>query len=371
MNNLRQPPDKVPEFLYIVHDPSNDQNPGGVSHNSEESYSPRDIGFRPYDVLTLERETASSYLLFHYGVENEMRRNPPSIYVAATDDIEAARNQVITSEKELVMYRLNGRCDDMKRCVVFKASKWLRALNLWEDDADEDEEEKHERQKKLGSEWLIWPIVPREAIIGMSGKEDIMKETEKEHEPSANYQGQKRRKNSAGPSRDLEVAKTAKKGKSSSKSSARNEKGFVCKELDSDGAPQYMAKYSEEQPFPFSAIHIIEPGEGGSRCLVHWDTNIEPSWFNIRDVDARAVREFRSRQISAESRKEPKKGDPFEILFEEPLNKETKLNSRFLVRWTDTRRVTWETYGGSPGVTRHAGNRFLAKRNTWTRYRYT
>ncbi|KAJ8059288.1 hypothetical protein OCU04_012253 [Sclerotinia nivalis] len=371
MNNLRQPPNKVPEFLYIVHDPSNDQSPGGVSHNSDESYSPWDIGFRPYDVLTLSHKTASSYLPFHYGVGNEIRRNNPSIYVTATDDIEAARNQVITSEEELVMYSLDGRCDDMKRCVIFKASNWLRALNLWEGDANEGEDEKHERQKKLGSEWLIWPSVPKEAIIDMSGKRAIMMETEEEDETLTNYQGQKRQKTSAGPSRDLEVVATTNRGKSSSKSGVRNEKGFVCRELESDGAPQYMAILSDEGPFPFSAIYVIEPREDGLQCLVHWGPNIDPSWVSIRNVDARAVKEFRDRQISAEYRQEPTKGDPFEILFEEPLNEETKLNSRFLVRWTDTGRITWETYGGSHGVTRHAGNRFLAERNTWRRYHYT
>ncbi|CAD6445775.1 c75b499d-e65b-4e7d-9dea-e209e5e3fc8a [Sclerotinia trifoliorum] len=371
MNNLRQHPNKVPEFLYIVHNPSNDQNRGVVSQKSDESYSPCDIGFRPYDVRTLGFETASSYLPSHYGVENEIPRNLPSIYVTATDDIEAARNQVITSEEELVMYRLNGRCDEMRRCVVFKASNWLQDLDLWEGDADEDEEGKYERQKKLGSEWLIWPSVPKEAIINISGKEAIMMETEKEHESFANYQGQKRRKASAGPSRDLEVATTAKRSKSSSKSSARNEEGFLCKELDSDGTPQYMANFPDKKTFQFSAIHVIEPREDGAQCLIHWGPSTDPSWISIGDVDARAVKEFRKRQIRAESRQEPKKGDPFEILFEEPLNKETKLNSRFLVRWTDTGRITWETYGGSPGVTRHASNRFLAERKKWKRYQYT
>lgn len=176
MEDLRHPPNKVPESLYIVHDPSNDQVAGGKSSKSQESLTPWEIGFRPYDILSLSRKTASSFLPLHYGAANGPRRNPPSVYVTATDDIEAAENEVTASEDGLVMYTLDGRCEEMRKCAIFKASDWLRALEMWDGDENEDEDERSARQKRVGSEWLIWPSVPKEAVTHMSTREDILED---------------------------------------------------------------------------------------------------------------------------------------------------------------------------------------------------
>lgn len=74
------------------------------------------------------------------------------------------------------MYRLDGRCEDMRRCAIFKASDWMRALNMWDGDENEDVDDRDARQKRVGSEWLIWPSVPKEAVIHMSTKNDILEE---------------------------------------------------------------------------------------------------------------------------------------------------------------------------------------------------
>lgn len=94
-----------------------------------------------------------------------------------TDKIDIAQNEVIESEEELVMYTLNGRCADMKKCSIFKVSPWLRALDAWNEREDESEHQKLQREHKLRHEWLVWPGVPKEAIIDRSTRDDIMRES--------------------------------------------------------------------------------------------------------------------------------------------------------------------------------------------------
>ncbi|KAF7923741.1 uncharacterized protein EAE98_007559 [Botrytis deweyae] len=368
MNDLRHPPDEVPESLYIVHDPSNEQVPEGKSSKSQESLTPWEIGFRPYDILSLSRKTASSFLPLHYGAANGPRRNPPSVYVTATDDIEAAENEVITSEDDLVMYRLDGRCEEMRKCAVFKASDWLRALEMWDGDENEDEDEKSARQKRVGSEWLIWPSVPKEAVIDMSTREDILEDDEEEEDRAIQKHapGQKHQNATASSSKNPNAA--VKKGKAKPPSALHSHKGLVRKDVKADGTPLYMVAFSENNEFSFSTIYIIEEQETGPQCLVHWGPRIEPSWVAIQNVDARAVKDYWRRNTNGRGKAKPKK--KYEILFEDQQNKETKLDSKFLVKWADSEILAWETYDSSPGVTRHAVNEFRAKRDTWQRYQY-
>ncbi|TGO27208.1 hypothetical protein BPAE_0045g00050 [Botrytis paeoniae] len=385
MNDLRHPLSKVPQSLYIVHDPSNDQVPGGKSSKSQESITPWEIGFRPYDILSLSRKTASSFLPLHYGAANGPRRNPPSIYVAATDDIEAAKNEVITSEAELVMYRLEGRCEEMRKCAIFKASDWLRALDMWDGDENEDEDEKFARQKRVGSGWLIWPSIPKEAVTHMSTRDDILqddgkfcllslslgKEEEEEEEkedPSIKKHAPGRKHQNATASSSKNINAAVNKGKAKALATLSSYKGLMRKDLKADGTPLYMVAFSKNNEFSFSTIYIIEDQETGPQCLVHWGSGIEPSWVNIQIVDARAVKDYWQRNTKDREKEKPKK--EYEILFEDQQNKETKLYSKFLVKWVDSEILTWETYDSSPGVTRHAVNEFRAKRDTWQRYQY-
>ncbi|TGO43822.1 hypothetical protein BCON_0830g00020 [Botryotinia convoluta] len=368
MNDLRHPPNKVPESLYIVHDPSNDQVPGGKSSTLQESYTPWNIGFRPYDILSLSRKTASSYLPLHYGAANGPRRNPPSIYVTATDAIEAAKNEVITSEGELVMYRLDGRCEEMRKCAFFKVSDWLRALDMWDGDENEDEDEKFARQKRLGSEWLIWPSVPKEAVTKMSTRDDILEDDEDEEDRAIQKHApdQKHRNAIASSSKNPNAA--AKKGKAKPPSILRSQKGRIRNDVDEDSKPLYMVVFSKDNEFLFSTIYVIEEQATGPQCLIHWGPGIEPSWVAIQNVDARAVKNYWQRNTKGRGKEKPKK--EYEILFEDQQNKETKLDSKFLIKWADSEILTWETYDSSPGVTRHAVNEFRAKRDTWQRYQY-
>lgn len=86
--------------------------------------------------------------------------------------------------------------------------------------------------------------------------------------------------------------------------------------------------------------------------------------------------EFQEREVRTGKKKAPKRGDPCEIVFEEEQpekeqpEKNTKIFRRFLVKWTETGILTWEVYGGDPGVTRNAGKHFLAEREKWKRYSY-
>ncbi|KAM0136226.1 hypothetical protein ACHAO1_004703 [Botrytis cinerea] len=371
MDDLRHPPNEVPQSLYIVHDPSNDQIPGGKAHASRESYTPWSIGFRPYDILSLSRRTASSYLPLHYGAANGPRRNPPSIYVTATDDIETAKNEVLKSEDELVMYRLDGRCEDMRRCAIFKASDWMRALNMWDGDENEDVDDRDARQKRVGSEWLIWPSVPKEAVIHMSTKDDILEENKEEAEEGNasilnRAAGQKHQNAFASPSKNPNPF--VDKGKAKAPPNLRIQKGLVRNDVDAHRRPLYMVEFSDNHEFAFSTIYVIEEQEASPRCLIHWGPGIEPSWVSIENVDARAVKDYRQRNTKGRGNDKPKR--EYEILFEDQQSKETKLDSKFLVKWVDSEDLTWETYDSSPGVTRHSVNVFRAKRDKWQRYQY-
>ncbi|KAF5875511.1 uncharacterized protein Bfra_003965 [Botrytis fragariae] len=368
MNDLRHPPNKVPESLYIVHDPSNDQVPGGKSSKLQESLTPWEIGLRPYDILSLSCKTASSFLPLHYGAANGPRRNPPSIYVTATDDIEAAKNEVITSEGELVMYNLNGRCEEMRKCAIFKASDWLRALNLWDGDNNEEDDEKFARQKRVGSEWLIWPSVPKEAVTKMSTRDDILDDDEEEEDRAVQKRAPSQKHQNADASSSRNQNAAANKGKAKPPSTLRSHKGLMRKDIKADGTPLFMVSFSKNNEFSFSTIYIIEEQETGPQCLIHWGPGIEPSWVNIQIVDARAVKDYWQRNIKGRRNEKPKK--EYNILFEDQQNKETKLDSKFLVKWADSETLTWETYESSPGVTRHAVNEFRARRDTWLRYQY-
>ncbi|TGO47116.1 hypothetical protein BOTNAR_0543g00020 [Botryotinia narcissicola] len=373
MDDLRHPPNKVPQSLYIVHDPSNDQVQGGKSSKLQESLTPWEIGFRPYDILSLSRKTASSFLPLHYGAANGPRRNPPSVYVTATDDIEAAENEVMTSEDGLVVYALDGRCDEMRKCDIFKASDWLRALDMWDGDDNEDEDEKSARQKRAGSEWLIWPSVPKEAVTHMSTRDDILENDEQEEHrvipkraPQKRAPGQKHQ-NATASSSENQIA-AANKDKAKTPSDLRSHKGLMRKDVKADGTPLYMVVFSPNIEFSFSTIYIIEKQETGPQCLVHWGPEIEPSWVDIQNVDARAVKEYWQRNTKGYGKIKPQK--EYEILFEDQQKKETKLDSKFLVKWADSEILTWETYDSSPGVTRHAVNQFRAKMEDWARYQY-
>ncbi|KAF7895769.1 uncharacterized protein EAF01_009731 [Botrytis porri] len=368
MNDLRHPPNKVPESLYIVHDPSNDQVAEGKSSKSQESRTPWEIGFRPYDILSLSRNTASSFLPLHYGAANRPRRNPPSIYVTATDDIEAAKNEVITGEDDLVMYRLDGRCEEMRKCAVFKASDWLRALEMWDGDENEDEDERFARQKRVGSEWLIWPSVPKEAVTRMSTRDDILEDDgeEEDHPIQKRAPGKKHQNATAGPSRSQNAA--ANKGKEKAPAPLGSYKGLMRKDSKADGTPLFMVAFSPNNEFPFSTIYILEEQDDGPQCLIHWGPGIEPSWVAIQNVDARAVKNYWQHNTKGHGKEKPKK--EYEILFEDQQNKETKLDSKFLVKWADSENLTWQTYDSSPGVTRHAVNQFRAKTESWQRYQY-
>ncbi|TGO32376.1 hypothetical protein BHYA_0323g00020 [Botrytis hyacinthi] len=369
MNDLRHPPNKVPESLYIIHDPSNDQVLGGKSSKLQDSLTPWEIGFHPYDILSLSRKTASSFLPLHYGAANGPRRNPPSVYVTATDDIEAAENEVITSEDGLVMYRLDGRCEEMRKCAIFKASDWLRTLEMWDGDENEDEDDKFTRQKKVGSEWLIWPSVPKEAVTNMSTRDDILEDDEQEEKDRSiekNAPGRKHENANASSSKNQIAA--ASKGKAKAPSALRSHKGFMRKDVKADGTPLYMVTFSKNNEFSFSTIYIIEEQENGPQCLIHWGPEIEPSWAAIENVDARAVKDYWYRNTKGGGKAKPKR--ECKILFEDQQNKETKLDSKFLVKRVDSEILTWETYDSSPGVTRHAVNEFRAKRDTWQRYQY-
>ncbi|KAF7952686.1 hypothetical protein EAE96_005917 [Botrytis aclada] len=357
MNDLRHPPNKVPQSFYIVHDPSNDQVSGGKSSKSQKSLTPWEIGFRPYDILSLSRKTASSFLPLHYGAANGPRRNPPSIYVTATDDVEAAKNEVIASEEGLVMYKLDGRCEEMRMCAIFKASEWLRALDMWDGDENEDEDEKLARQTRVGSEWLIWPSVPKEAVTRMLTKDDIIEgDEEEENRATQKHAPGQKNQNTA-----------ANKGKAKASPPLSSYKGLMRKDVDADGNPQYMVEFSKDNEFSFSTIYIIEEQQTGPQCLIHWGPGIEPSWADIQKVDARAVKDYWRRNTKGNTKEKPKE---YEILFEDQQNKETKLDTKFIVKWVDSEILTWETYNSSPGVTRHAVNEFRVRRDTWQRYQY-
>ncbi|ESZ93438.1 hypothetical protein SBOR_6180 [Sclerotinia borealis F-4128] len=376
MEKLRVPPDEVPETLYLVHDPSKDLLPGDVSHSPKNSYSPRDIGFRPFNLLSLSQKAARGSFTRRRGAGDGLGRDSLSIYAAVTNDVEAARNEVITSENELVLYELKGRCDDMKRCAIFKAEDLWRGQDIREIEEEDDEDLRDERQKKLRSEWLVWPSVPKEAIHDVMTKEEILKETEREEQASQDPQDSQasvQQNTAADLSRDFKHKTTTKiKTRFSSSSDGENASGFVCKNLGSNDKPQYMAIPSGEVKFPFSTIYTIEERKAGLQCLVHWGPGIEPSWFAIQNVDTRAVKEFQKCKTKAEKKKQPSTGDPSEIIFEEEQVEGVDKSSRkFLVRWTDTGIVTWEIYGVAPGVTRDAAYKFMAERKTWKRYRYT
>ncbi|KAI9642173.1 hypothetical protein NHQ30_008975 [Ciborinia camelliae] len=386
MYKLRQPPSEVPKYLYFVHDPSNDQPSGDLDHSSKRSYSPYDIGFRPINLLDKDRAAFVSY----FGQDFDINSYLASICVAVTDDVEAARNRVISSEKELVMYELDGQCEEMGLCAVFKSKTLLKPDNVLIGDGEDD------YLKKILSKWLVWPSIPKEAITDESRKEDILNATgklrytssdserprtltfsiEQEQQSLKHSRAPTQQRTTAGPSRNLKH-KPATKGKANfpSNSNVEGRLGFVCDDVDLNGNPQYMAIPAEEQKFPFSTIYIIEQRKAGLQCLIHWGPGIEPTWLRVRDVDARAVKEYHRRKVKVEKKKGPKNGDPFEIIFEEPHpeqpEKDTCALNRFLVKWTNTGIVTWETYGSDPGVTRIAGSAFMAEKRTWKRYLYT
>ncbi|QSZ29188.1 hypothetical protein DSL72_003699 [Monilinia vaccinii-corymbosi] len=312
----------VPRSLYIVRDPSHhDRSPDGVSHNPKKSSSSaRDIGFLPFDILALGQGTAFT----------------------VTDDIEAARNEVMNSERELSIYELDGRCDEMKRCAIF------RATNL------------------------------REAIVHESTKESILRETEREpHAPSRSRASAPKKKTTAGPSRDCKRnASTKRIPESSPDADAGKESGFACHKVDSTGKPIYIAIPSgtKEKPekYPFSIIYAIEARKAGKQCLIHWDHGVEPSWVSTGKVDARAIANFEEHKAQTDKMRPPTKGDPFEIIFEEARNEDEghKLDRGFLVRWTNTGRVTWEVHGRGHGITRTDVQGFLKASKTWKRYQY-
>lgn len=207
-----------------------------------------------------------------------------------------------------------------------------------------------------------------------------MSEPEDESPPKAH--GQKQQKTSAGSSQSTKVAETAHRKEKPSSDSGRGS-GFTCKDVDSDGNPQYQALLPEgkkKKKFPFSTIYTIEKRGDIPMCLVHWSPDTEPSWVAISNVDSRAVVECREREAHARKYPKPTRKDPFEILFEEPLNETFKLDSKYLVRWTKTGRITWEEPRkilargepiGNLGVTRQATDAFTKKKSTWKRYRYT
>ncbi|KAG4027266.1 hypothetical protein MFRU_031g00160 [Monilinia fructicola] len=375
MNNLRFDPESVPNSLYLIHNPSNDQSPGGLNH--DKSYSPHDIGFRPLNLPTLDKTAVDNSSLHRYGAGDDLHEYLSSIYVIVTDDIEAARNEVISSEEDLVMFELNGQCEEMKLCTVIKAMNLLyRRMRLNENKTD-DATSKEQRQKKLRSEWLVWPSVPKEAIIKQMTKREILKETEHDQKTPKRTRVPTHQKTTAGPSRDPQPKTPSKhKAKVSSKSGSEEESGLICNRINSEGKPIYKAITSGTQAVPekysFTTIYTIEKRRLGTQCLIHWGPGIEPSWVAIQNVDSRAIAEFSKRKARAEKKGQPKSGDALEILFEEARSEEGdhNLDRRFLVRWAETGIVTWEVYAGDPGVTRMDVQEFLKRSKTWKRYWY-
>lgn len=160
MDEHRVSPEKIPNPLYIVHDPTDDQPPGGVNH--KRPYSPHDIGFRP---------SVIPYF-------NNYNRTDKRSWVIATDDAEVARNEVMASEHGLVMYELDSQCKQMKTCKIFKVTALLKNRIIMEE-YEEDENIRMEKQEKLLSEWLVWPYVPKEAILEEITKGEISRATGK------------------------------------------------------------------------------------------------------------------------------------------------------------------------------------------------
>ncbi|RAL60614.1 hypothetical protein DID88_009932 [Monilinia fructigena] len=265
---------------------------------------------------TLDKTSVDNSSLHRYGAGDDLHEYLSSIYVIVTADIESARNEVISSEEDLVMYELNGQCEEMKHCTVIKATTLLKRRMTFNKNSTDDENSKRERQKKLLSEWLVWPSVPKEAIVKQLTKKEILKETKPDQKPPKHTRVPTHQKITAGPSRDSK-AKTPSKQKAepSSKSGGGEESGLICNKIDSKGKPIYtvissgMKKTPEE--YDFTTIYTIEKRKLGTQCLIHWGPYIEPSWVAIHSVDSRAIAEFSKRKARAEKKGQPERGDAF------------------------------------------------------------
>ncbi|KAB8299306.1 hypothetical protein EYC80_001381 [Monilinia laxa] len=303
---------------------------------------------------TLDKTSVDNSSLHRYGAGDDLHEYLSSIYVTLTDDIEAARNEVISSEEGLVMYELNGQCEEMKLCTVIKATRLLKRRMTLNKDSTDDEHSKRERQKKLLSEWLNTTKNPP---------------NRPEAQPT-------RRPPQAPVVIPKQKTPSKHKAEPSSKPDGEEESGLICNKVDSKGNPIYTAIPSGmktvSEKYDFTAIYMIEKRKLGTQCLIHWGPNIEPSWVAIHNVDSRAIAEFFKRKAKAEKKGQPEGGDAFEILFEEARSEDGdhKLDRRFLVRWVETGIVTWEVYGGDPGVTRMDGQEFLKRSKMWKRYWY-